>query len=68
MNKETDYDYRSECCQALPKSNGDSDTSDIGICAECGDDTLYGYFNNAGEFFEKRKEAIESDNLNQNPK
>jgi hypothetical protein len=52
----------------LPISNGDNDTSDIGLCPECWGNTLYGYFNNNGDFFLIRKEAIESDNLNQNPK
>ena len=31
----------SDCCGASPLSNGDSDTSDIGICPECGDHCSY---------------------------
>jgi len=32
----------SDCCGAEPKSNGDCDTSDIGICSECGEYCSYG--------------------------
>lgn len=31
----------SDCCGAPPKSNGDSDTEDIGICPECGEHCTY---------------------------
>lgn len=34
----------SDCCGVPPKSNGDSDTSDIGICPECGDFCEYHYY------------------------
>ena len=27
----------SNCCGAYPKSNGDNDSSDYGICPECGE-------------------------------
>lgn len=29
------YDLVSDCCGAAPKSNGDSDTMDIGVCSDC---------------------------------
>ncbi len=32
----------STCCGASPRSNGDCDTSDFGICSECGDHCDYG--------------------------
>lgn len=31
----------SDCCGAEPRSNGDMDTKDIGICPECGDHCDY---------------------------
>lgn len=31
----------SSCCGAEPRSNGDMDTKDIGICPECGDHCDY---------------------------
>lgn len=31
----------SECCGALPSSNGDADTKDAGICPECGEHCEY---------------------------
>ena len=31
----------SDCCGACSVSNGDSETSDIGICPECGDHCTY---------------------------
>lgn len=34
-------DYVSDCCGVPPRGNGDSDTSDIGICPECGDHCEY---------------------------
>jgi transcription initiation factor IIE alpha subunit len=34
-------EYVSDCCAVPPRSNGDSDTSDIGICPECGDHCEY---------------------------
>lgn len=33
--------YVSDCCGVPPRGNGDSDTSDIGICPECGDHCEY---------------------------
>jgi len=33
--------YISNCCGAPPKGNGDSDSSDIGICPECGNHCDY---------------------------
>ena len=34
-------DYVSDCCGVPPRGNGDCDTSDIGICPECGDHCEY---------------------------
>jgi transcription initiation factor IIE alpha subunit len=34
-------EYVSDCCAVPPRSNGDSDTSDIGICPECGEHCEY---------------------------
>jgi hypothetical protein len=34
-------DFVSDCCGVPPRGNGDSDTSDIGICSECGDHCEY---------------------------
>lgn len=34
--------YVSSCCGAYPRGNGDSDTSDYGICSDCGDHCEYG--------------------------
>ena len=31
----------SNCCGAYPKSNGDNDSSDYGICPECGEHCEY---------------------------
>jgi hypothetical protein len=31
----------SSCCGSLPRGNGDSDSSDIGICPDCGDHCEY---------------------------
>lgn len=31
----------SDCCGAPPRSNGDCDTSDYGICPDCGDHCEY---------------------------
>lgn len=31
----------SDCCGANPRGNGDSDSSDIGICPDCGDHCEY---------------------------
>ena len=33
--------YGSNCCGVLPKGNGDSDSSDLGICPECGEHCEY---------------------------
>jgi hypothetical protein len=30
-------DFVSDCCGVPPRGNGDCDTSDIGICPECGE-------------------------------
>lgn len=32
----------SDCCGAEPYRNGDGDTSDIGICPDCGEHCSYG--------------------------
>ena len=32
----------SDCCGAAPRGNGDCDTSDIGICSDCGEYCEYG--------------------------
>jgi|LakMenEpi03Aug12_release.lakeMendotaPanAssembly.Ray.scaffolds.fasta_scaffold4143009_2 hypothetical protein len=37
----SEMDYVSDCCGVPPRGNGDSDTSDIGICPECGDHCEY---------------------------
>lgn len=37
----TGHDEGSSCCGAAPVSNGDSDTSDYGICSECGEHCDY---------------------------
>jgi transcription initiation factor IIE alpha subunit len=37
----SEMEYVSDCCAVPPRSNGDSDTSDIGICPECGDHCEY---------------------------
>ena len=34
--------YITDCCGAEPRGNGDSDSSDIGMCPECGDHCEYG--------------------------
>lgn len=34
--------FISDFCGAEPRGNGDSDSSDIGICSECGDHCEYG--------------------------
>ena len=34
-------DFVSDCCGVPPRGNGDCDTSDIGICPECGDHCEY---------------------------
>lgn len=34
----------SNCCGAAPRSNGDCDTEDIGICPECHDHCEYDEF------------------------
>ncbi len=34
-------EWVSDCCGCPPKGNGDSDTSDIGICPECGEHCEY---------------------------
>jgi len=31
----------SSCCGAQPRGNGDSDSSDIGICPDCGEHCEY---------------------------
>jgi len=33
--------YITDCCGAEPRGNGDSDSSDIGMCPECGDHCEY---------------------------
>lgn len=33
--------YVSSCCGVRPRSNGDCDTMDYGICPECGDHCDY---------------------------
>lgn len=47
--------FASNCCGAPPKSNGDCDTSDFGICSECGDHCDYDLecetCNGTGELF-----------------
>ena len=35
-------EFVSSCCGSKPYCNGDSDTSDIGICPDCGDHCEYG--------------------------
>jgi len=66
--KDEKYPYVSECCGASPRSNGDSDTSDYGLCSECNDHCTYGYFDSDGNFFETEEEAIEKDLINENEK
>jgi transcription initiation factor IIE alpha subunit len=34
-------EYVSYCCGVPPRGNGDCDTSDIGICPECGEHCEY---------------------------
>jgi len=34
-------EYVSDCCGSLPKSNGDCDSSDFGICSGCGEHCDY---------------------------
>jgi transcription initiation factor IIE alpha subunit len=36
-----EMDYVSDCCGVPPRGNGDCDTSDIGICPECGEHCEY---------------------------
>jgi len=37
----SEMDFVSDCCGVPPRGNGDCDTSDIGICPECGDHCEY---------------------------
>jgi len=39
--KHTYMDFVSDCCGVPPKGNGDCDTSDFGICPECGEHCEY---------------------------
>lgn len=64
-NHNENYPYVSECCGATPRSNGDCDTSDFGICSECNDHCDYGYFDQYGTFFKTESEAAESDAVNE---
>jgi hypothetical protein len=51
-------EYVSECCGVSPRGNGDSDSSDIGICPECQDHCSYGYNSSDGEFFENLNDCL----------
>jgi hypothetical protein len=51
-------EYVSECCGVSPRGNGDSDSSDIGICPNCGDHCNYGYNSTDGEFFENLNDCL----------
>jgi hypothetical protein len=62
--KTENYPFVSECCGASPRSNGDCDTSDYGLCSECNDHCAYGYFDSDGNFFETEDAAVESDLIN----
>lgn len=59
--KEREYEYVSNCCCAPPRGNGDRDSSDIGICAECGEHCEYGYFDDNGTMFSTEAKALQSD-------
>jgi len=61
MKNEYEYEYVSECCGAIPRGNGDCDTSDFGLCAECHDYCDYGYYSEKGNFFTKEQDAINDD-------
>jgi hypothetical protein len=63
--KDEKYPYVSECCGAKPKSVGDADTSDFGICSECKQRTAYGYFDQHGTFFTNPSDAVENDAANE---
>lgn len=35
--QDQNFEVRSNCCGALPMSNGDCDSTDFGICPDCGE-------------------------------
>ena len=39
----------SSCCGSSPRGNGDSDSSDYGICPDCGDHCEYGHYDENGD-------------------
>lgn len=41
VDKEDWVRYVSNCCGAYPKSNGDNDSRDYGICSDCGEHCEY---------------------------
>jgi hypothetical protein len=59
------YDYVSDCCGAPPRSNGDCDTMDFGICPECGEHCEYESGETDAEYSERVNYGLSIEDLNE---
>jgi hypothetical protein len=59
--KNNPYPLQSNCCGCPPRSNGDTDTSDICFCPECGEHCEYKYFDQEGNEHDSEEAARQSD-------